>query len=344
MSSNGQAATRPRHSGKCFFLPAEGAGDGAPERALLTGCRAAHSVAGPSGSQEAPCSLAALGETGPSATLLRYRIENERLRDQVKAHAVQEALLTQRLQELSARNTALHLKEFREKERDSAIRELRDQLVHKAREAEALRREIEVLSARIRAHEGAAPWPFRADGQQESVCVSPDAAPATQLPGADGRTHELLCQVLGRVGCLVRAVTTLEHCSAVSHGGVQCPRTADECATQHPEEAMQGNAMGAEEMQVRGAHASCEELAMSIREKVMFCETVAARVTAHLLAARSVCAKAPNGIEVTGEPMPAREPMQPSSVAAALAVKSAGASPASRKPNVKPRTDECEVQ
>ncbi|EKF27263.1 hypothetical protein MOQ_009024 [Trypanosoma cruzi marinkellei] len=276
----------PRHTGCSFFLPGDATCGQPPQR------RDGPPAVSPHDARDrldpAACSLP---DPNVRALLSRYRLENERLRDQLKAHAVQEALLEQRLQELSAKNTALHLHDFRKKENDAVVEMLKKQLEGRECEVRDLQLQVKEQAGRIAAFEEAITRPLHGTDETPLSLSSPSPSPAAAvsssppIPASSLRTHELLCQVLSSVGFLTRVFNAFKHCQTLPHEGLGCPRSRKECTVRCLQAAMRGNQETVGDMMGRGHGVSCEALALAVREEVMFCELSAVQIAAQLLAA-----------------------------------------------------------
>ncbi|RNF04365.1 uncharacterized protein Tco025E_07972 [Trypanosoma conorhini] len=344
---------RPRHIGSTFYLPGGGTGGGRGGSVPQVPGEYPLPVVNPP--QDARDRLSAVerasSDTAVTTLLSRYRVENERLQDQLKAHAVHEALLEQRLHELSARNTALHLQEFRKKESDSALDALKKQLEDREHEVRALQLQVEKQAGRIAAFEEAVSRPPR-DSEE---------SPATPSSSSSRRTHELLCQILSSVGFLKSVFNAVKHCRTSPHEETGCQRPLQECTLRCLQAAMRGNQETLGDMLGRGHQASCEELALAIREEVIFCEASAVQVAAQLLAERAPPAALGEEPRTT-PPLPldadsgagaaeaeAREggELEEEKCASSVEQPPLAAPPAPcarRRPTSRPTVDDCEVQ
>ncbi|EKF98300.1 hypothetical protein TCSYLVIO_010799 [Trypanosoma cruzi] len=364
----------PRHTGCSFFLPGDATRGQQQQRSDGPPAASPHDAR--DRLDPAACSLP---DPNVRSLLSRYRLENERLRDQLKAHAVQEALLEQRLQELSARNTALHLHDFRKKENDAVVEMLKKQLEDRECEVRDLQLQVKEQAGRIAAFEEAIARPLH--GTDESPSPPSPAAAAVSvsssppLSASSLRTHELLCQVLSSVGFLTRVFNAVKHCQTLPHEGLGCPRSRKECTTRCLQAAMRGNQETVGDMMGRGHGVSCEALALAVREEVMFCELSAVQIAAQLLAAEN----APATVLAVGEaqketpPLPLEDdhPTARITKTAAAAAEEEGekgeekrelcaarsistkeqnvstvftAPRATRKPTARPTVNDCEVQ
>ncbi|RNF04331.1 hypothetical protein TraAM80_05226 [Trypanosoma rangeli] len=348
---------RARHTGSTFYLPGGGTSSEQGGSVPQEPCEYSLPIVNPHDIRDC-LSTAERGssDTNVVALLSRYRVENERLRDQLKAHAVHEALLEQRLHELSARNTALYLQEFRNRESDSALDALRKQLEDREHEVRALQRQMEQQAGRIAAFEEVVSRPSR----------NSDASPATPSSSSlssssSRRTHELLCQILSSMGFLRSVFSAVKHCRTVPHEESGCSRPLQECMARCLQAALRGNQETLGDMLARGHQASCEELALATREEVIFCETSAVQIAAQLLAEST--SPATLGAAPKTTPLP---PLDDDSAGAAEE-ESEGrgdmggekraslieqkppsadltASRETRKPKARPTVDDCEVQ
>lgn len=329
-----QEVAHPRHDGKTFYLPStSAAGAAALGASLLPHSNLVCAPLNPHIPREPVDTATGDGDGTVRALLTRFRIENERLRDQVKAHVVQEALLTQRLQELSARNTALHLQDFRKRDNDAVVEKLKKQLEVKEMEVRALQLQVGELNGRISAY--------------EEVISRPDHPQGLSANSMD-RVRELICEALSSAGFLTRVANAVEHCHPSTHEVTDCPRSVEECTNHCLQAAMRGNKELPGETAARGHHVSCEELASALREEVLFCETVAVRVAAKLFMERSSAdssAKADRGTGLQHQ----EESAPPLARPTAECPPEAHELPQSdrrprRKPAARPTVEDCEVQ
>ncbi|ESL08839.1 hypothetical protein TRSC58_03452 [Trypanosoma rangeli SC58] len=348
---------RARHIGSAFYLAGDGTSSERGGSLPQEPCEYTLPVVNPQGARDR-LSTAEHGssDTNVVALLSRYRVENERLRDQLKAHAVHEALLEQRLHELSARNTALHLQEFRNRESDSALDALRKQLEDREHEVRALQLQMEQQAGRIAAFEEVVSRPSR------NLEASPATPSSSSFSSSSSRrTHELLCQILSSMGFLTSVFNAVKHCRTVPHEESGCSRPLQECMTRCLQAALRGNQETLGDMVARGHQASCEELALATREEVIFCETSAVQIAAQLLAesaSPAALGAAPKTTpplpldddsagaaeeenegpgEVGGEKRPSLIEQKPPSAART-------APRETRKPKARPTVDDCEVQ
>ncbi|KEG08059.1 hypothetical protein DQ04_08111010 [Trypanosoma grayi] len=360
---------RPRHAGSAFYLP-----PGNTSSSSSAGDRGGSVPSAPKEfsppavirhvSQERQDPVEVATEPMREKLLVRYRVENERLRDQVKAHAIHEALLEHRLQELSARTTALHLREMRSKDNDAVVEGLRKQLEDREHEVRSLQLQLGEQAGRIAAFEAALARPLRGTAETTTARTAAVEGEEAALTSSTSRcTHELLCQALSSVGFLTRVFNAVEHCHATPHESLECPRPLQECTTRCLQAAMRGNQETAGEVLSRGYRTSCEELALALREEVLFCETAAVRMAARLLAERAplvsagespretksppaVAAATPTNEQQQQQEQQQQKPKENNQNCTVQQAQVVSAAPrATRRPAApRPTTEDCEVQ
>ncbi|ORC82977.1 uncharacterized protein TM35_000791030 [Trypanosoma theileri] len=332
---------RPQHVGTTFYLPDRGNSREPGVSRPSTSVEFARSPVNSCNLEKSSVPTEGMIDPMVDALLSRYRVENERLRDQIKANAVHQALLERRMHELSAKNTALHLRSFQKKDDNNDVEMLKKQLENRENQVRELQLQVKEQAGRIAAFEEAFARPSR---DKEEHANSSHSLPSSS---SSGRTHELLCQALSSVDYLTRVFNAIKHCISTPHGGAECPRSFQECTKRCLQVAMKGNQETAGEVMGRGFRLSCEELAIAVREEVQFCETAAVRIAAQLLTDDYfVSVDAVNASHEVAPGSSDKEPPREKSPTAApqdLQTSITTSSVASKKVP-RPSVDDCEVQ
>nr|CCC90613.1 conserved hypothetical protein [Trypanosoma congolense IL3000] len=324
---------RPQHEGKVFYLSSatETHGGANPSPAQPSSSNSASSLLNPRIAHERSEAATAYNDAAVQGLLTRLRIENERLRDQVKAHTVQETLLTQRLQELSARNTALHLQDFRKKDNNAAVEALKRQLEAKEKEIRDLQLQVGVLTGRVAAYEEAVSRPMDSTNPSER---------------SSNHLRELICEVLSTVNYLTRVANAAEHCQPARHEGTGCPRSLEECSAHCLRAVMRGNDETPAEISTRGYRMTCEQLLTALREEVLHCETMAVRIAAQMLTERGSGGPGVQAARVVATPERTTPTLTAAPAENAKVVVKPEQKPqrTRREPVARPTMDDCEVQ
>ncbi|CCW60263.1 unnamed protein product [Phytomonas sp. EM1] len=218
----------------------------------------------------------------------RYSIENARLRDQLKAHALRESLLTERLQadhltrlkhaaDYPESTASAHQNEKVSSLYTSPANVIKSALPSHNNQLEAKERRISELELHVCGLEG------RVKAYEEALQRSSGGASPSHS-GISPTTHELICQCLSGMEYLVKVCNAVDHCRNTPHDGGDCPRTRRECTMRCLRAAMRGNTEPVGDILARGHQIEDHELMLSLREEIEYCETALVRTAAQLFA------------------------------------------------------------
>ncbi|KAG5485828.1 hypothetical protein LSCM1_07249 [Leishmania martiniquensis] len=251
-----------------------------------------------------------------SRLLRRYRDENARLREQLKAKELNEAHIMAKLEETSRRYAHLQLA-WQRAARDTPgplLQSVDDNVgaaqsvgscdgkAHETVQSLLAQREAEVreLQGRVDAYREALQR-SRAHAAQLAgerpgapapcSCCAGSGASASVSPTS---LHALLLQSLNTADYLVKVFNALQHCHCTRHGGTYdsasgwCRRSLHDCKLRCLQAAMKGAPMSPELLELEDGPendtaAANMEAAAAVREELLYCEAVAVRLAASLL-------------------------------------------------------------
>lgn len=228
---------------------------------------------------------------------MAYRLENGRLRDQLKAQNLRETYMIGRMQQHcrtpAASSTSCGASPSETEEVGVCIPTHQEQLAAKTERIQELEAQVSVLQGRVEGYALAfQQGQTRSSSSQQASSPQP-AGKATNSVVEDD-THALLCQCLSCMEYLVKVFNAVEHCRKVPHPQL-CPRSLQACRTRCLQAAMKGNTEDPADILARGHNVAHRDLLLSLREVLEYCETTSVRLAACMLS------------EVTAAQMPTKQ-------------------------------------